>query len=35
MQAYMDFFDGKLVDEPYDEKALAAAMSELPEVAAE
>jgi tryptophan synthase beta chain len=33
MQAYMDFFDGKLVDEPYDEKALAAAMSELPEVA--
>lgn len=35
MQAYMDFFDGKLVDEPYDEAALAAAMAKLPNVAAQ
>ncbi|MBL6933127.1 MAG: TrpB-like pyridoxal phosphate-dependent enzyme [Rhodospirillales bacterium] len=35
MQAYMDFLGGKLKDEEYDHAALSAAMSELPEVAAE
>lgn len=35
MQAYTDFLDGKLKDEDYDHAALDAAMSELPEVAAE
>ena len=35
MQAYTDFFAGKLKDEDYDHAALDAAMSELPEVAAE
>lgn len=35
MQAYTDFFDGKLSDEPYDEAMLAKALEGLPEVAAE
>ncbi|MBF0249662.1 MAG: TrpB-like pyridoxal phosphate-dependent enzyme [Alphaproteobacteria bacterium] len=35
MQAYTDFFDGKLVDEPYDEAMLAKALDGLPDVAAE
>lgn len=35
MQAYMDFYDGKLTDEPYDEALLAKALEGLPEVAAE
>lgn len=33
MQAYMDYFAGKLVDQPYDEKELAMALSGLPSVA--
>lgn len=35
MQAYTDYFDGKLVDEPYDEDVLADSLSKLPDVAAE
>jgi len=35
MQAYTDFFDGKLTDEPYDEAMLAKSLDGLPEVAAE
>jgi len=35
MQAYTDFFDGKLTDEPYDEAMLAKALDGLPDVAAE
>ncbi|MGE0746335.1 MAG: TrpB-like pyridoxal phosphate-dependent enzyme [Rhodospirillales bacterium] len=35
MQAYMDYFAGKLVDQPYDEAELAMALSGLPSVAAE
>lgn len=35
MQAYTDFFDGKLSDEPYDEAMLAKSLEGLPEVAAE
>ncbi len=35
MQAYIDYFAGKLEDSAYDEKELAAAMAELPKVAAE
>lgn len=35
MQAYTDFFDGKLTDEPYDEAMLAKALSGLPDMAAE
>jgi len=35
MQAYTDFFDGKLTDEPYDEAMLAKSLEGLPEVAAE
>ncbi len=35
MQAYTDYLGGKLKDEDYDHGALDAAMSELPEVAAE
>ncbi len=35
MQAYTDYFGGKLQDEDYDHAALDAAMAELPEVAAE
>ncbi len=33
MQAYMDYFAGKLSDQPYDEKELAMALSGLPAVA--
>jgi tryptophan synthase beta chain len=33
MQAYADYFSGTLVDQPYDEQALAVALSELPAVA--
>ncbi len=33
MQAYADYFSGRLVDQPYDEQALAAALSALPAVA--
>lgn len=32
MQAYIDYFAGKLEDRPYDEQAAAAALSKLPEV---
>ena len=35
MQAYTDFFAGKLVDQSYDEAALEAALAHLPDVAAE
>ncbi|WP_029006941.1 TrpB-like pyridoxal phosphate-dependent enzyme [Azospirillum halopraeferens] len=35
MQAYTDYFAGKLQDVPYDEAALRAAMADLPTVAAE
>ncbi len=35
MQAYTDYFAGKLVDMPHDEAALTQAMAALPEVAAE
>ena len=35
MQAYIDYFAGKLEDSAYDEKELAAAMADLPKVAAE
>ena len=35
MQAYMDYFAGKLVDQDYDEAMLAASLAELPKVAAE
>ena len=35
MQAYTDYFAGKLIDLPHDEAAMAAALGELPEVAAE
>ncbi len=35
MQAYTDYFAGKLVDQDYDEGELQAALSALPEVAAE
>ncbi|MDP6572585.1 MAG: TrpB-like pyridoxal phosphate-dependent enzyme [Rhodospirillales bacterium] len=35
MQAYTDYFAGDLADEPYDEAALAEALSTLPPVAAE
>jgi len=35
MQAYTDFFDGKLTDEPYDEAMLAKSLEGLPDVAAE
>ena len=35
MQAYTDYFAGNLSDEPYDEAALAAALADLPSVAAE
>ena len=33
MQAYTDFFEGKLVDEPYDEASLEKSLSMLPNVA--
>jgi len=33
MQAYADYFAGKLVDQPYDERDLAAALAGLPKVA--
>jgi len=33
MQAYTDFFDGKLVDEPYDEASLEKSLGKLPQVA--
>jgi len=32
MQAYMDYFSGKLVDQDYDESELAMALSGLPSV---
>ena len=32
MQAYMDYFGGKLVDQPYDEAELAMALAGLPSV---
>jgi tryptophan synthase beta chain len=35
MQAYIDYFAGKLEDSAYDEKELKAAMADLPKVAAE
>jgi tryptophan synthase beta chain len=35
MQAYTDYFDGKLTDEPYDEDALARSLAKLPKMAAE
>jgi tryptophan synthase beta chain len=35
MQAYMDYFSGKLVDQEYDEAMLAASLAQLPKVAAE
>lgn len=35
MQAYTDFFEGKLKDEPYDEAAMKASLAKLPDVAAE
>ena len=35
MQAYMDYFAGKLTDQQYDEKELAMALAGLPAVAAE
>jgi tryptophan synthase beta chain len=35
MQAYIDYFAGKLEDSAYDEKELEAAMADLPKVAAE
>jgi len=35
MQAYTDFFDGKLTDEPYDEAMLAKSLGGLPDIAAE
>ena len=35
MQAYTDYFAGNLMDEPYDEAALAEALATLPNVAAE
>ena len=35
MQAYADYFAGKLKDEPFDQNALMRAMGELPKVAAE
>jgi hypothetical protein len=34
MQAYITFFEGKLVDQDYDEKELAMALAGLPSVAA-
>jgi tryptophan synthase beta chain len=34
MQAYIDYFEGKLVDQDYDEKELAMALAGLPSVAA-
>jgi tryptophan synthase beta chain len=34
MQAYIDYFEGKLVDRDYDEKELATALAGLPSVAA-
>jgi tryptophan synthase beta chain len=33
MQAYMDFFSGKMTDTPFDESALQTALADLPEVA--
>ena len=35
MQAYTDYFAGKLTDQDYDEAMLAASLAELPKVAAE
>jgi tryptophan synthase beta chain len=35
MQAYSDYFAGKLVDQDYDPKALEASLAHLPKVAAE
>ena len=34
MQAYINYFEGKLVDQNYDEKELAMALAGLPGVAA-
>ena len=35
MQAYSDYFAGKLVDQDYDPKALESSLAHLPQVAAE
>ena len=35
MQAYTDYFAGKLVDQDYDEAMLEASLAQLPKVAAE
>jgi len=35
MQAYTDYFAGKLVDQDYDHAALEASLAQLPKVAAE
>ena len=35
MQAYTDYFAGKLEDQDYDPKALEASLAHLPKVAAE
>ena len=34
MQAYVNYFEGELVDQNYDEKELATALAGLPSVAA-
>jgi hypothetical protein len=34
MQAYIEYFDGKLVDRDYDEGELATALAGLPSIAA-
>ncbi len=35
MQAYTDYFAGKLIDQPHDEAAMREALGKLPAVAAE
>jgi tryptophan synthase beta chain len=35
MQAYTDYFAGKLLDQDYDHAALQASLAQLPKVAAE
>jgi hypothetical protein len=34
MAAYISYFEGKLIDQDYDQKELAAALAELPSIAA-
>jgi len=34
MQAYINYYEGKLIDQDYDEKELAMALASLPRVAA-